>query len=72
MTRRCSDDASALRLRSRPLPGPTPAGPTITAVWQAGWRFATPMLLALLLAVPSLPAQAGGGPENVMLSLIHI
>ncbi len=67
MTRRCSDDASALRLRSRPLPGPTPAGPTITAVWQAGWRFATPMLLALLLAVPSLPAQAGGGPENVML-----
>lgn len=67
MTRRCSDDASALRLRSRPLPGPPPAGPTITAVWQAGWRFATPMLLALLLAVPSLPAQAGGGPENVML-----
>ena len=67
MSWRCSDDASALRLRSRFFPEQQPAGSTIAAVWRASWRSAAPVLLALLLAVTSLPAQAGGGPENVML-----
>jgi len=66
MSRRCSDDAPALRLRKSPRPG----GRTVAAR-RPGSRcsaaFLLLVLLVLVVAVTPLSARAGGGPENVLL-----
>jgi len=63
MSRRCSDDAPVRGLWNRSLPSPKAAGET----FAHGWHRATGLLLALLVAIVTLPARAGGGPENVLL-----
>lgn len=67
MSRRCFDDAPVLRLQNRPLAWATPAGQTMAGGARRRVRWASKLLLALLVAVVPLSARAGGGPENVLL-----
>ncbi len=67
MSRRCSDDAPLLRLWNRSLRWPIPGGQTVAGRARRRWRWASKLLLALLVAVIPLSARAGGGPENVLL-----